>query len=187
MLVLLTVGVVGNVGEFIDQHDRDRAFHPSYRETMLAMPHLPLARDVPRALRPEPLLGKGVTVGWLLAGADSGRIPRPAITPVVELTATLHLALQQKGDFGRAFRSCAPLERSIELTAQEGDAIFLRGGNALVWLRSEHNGQRSEPKRLPASHGGRVMALAGPLRLEIAPNPLVQFCGIERARPQPGA
>jgi hypothetical protein len=183
MAVLLAVSIVGNLGEFADQRKRDLATQGAYRRMMLAIPYLPLARKVPESLRPEPVFAHDVTVGWLLDGADSGRIPRPAMTKGEELSAKVNLALQQTGDLLRDWRTCSPFVGPVESDLALGDAFFIRDGTALVFLLDD-DGRMSTPKFIVPAYGEQLLALDGPLRLRIVPRARsTRWCGVQRALP----
>lgn len=76
--VLLPVALVGlAVPANVPRFDRPAppAFAAAERWRLLAIPHLPTARRLPRGLRPEPVLAPYITVGWLLDNAS--RLPSP--------------------------------------------------------------------------------------------------------------
>jgi hypothetical protein len=183
MVALLALAVAGNVDEFREQRTLDRELHQPYRRMLLAIPSLPLAREVPPTTRPDRLQARHVTVGWLLDGVASGRIPRIETTrPVSLLSARLYLALEQGGDFFRTYRTCEPFESSRTLRLDAGDAFYLRDGEATVTLVDDA-GDRSRARPLDTERGEQFLALEGPLALvveEDAEEPAL-WCGIVRA------
>ncbi|HTD51170.1 MAG TPA: hypothetical protein VK771_11250, partial [Acidimicrobiia bacterium] len=88
----LLVGVPGNVAQANDYARRQRPVDDATRQLMLSIARTPLARSVPATLRPEPNRAPTVTLGWLLHGVASGRVPatRPS-TPTEALTNRLRL------------------------------------------------------------------------------------------------
>lgn len=183
MALLLVVSLVGNLGEFADQRERDARTHAAYRRMMLAIPYDPLARRVPSSLRPERVFATDVTVGWLLEGADSGRIPRPFMTEVEQLDAKLNLALQQGGDWVRKLRVCSPFPKRIETVLEAGDAFYIRNGSVSVYLIAD-DGRRSDLKLVASRIGERAVAFDGPLHLVIVSyQASLQWCGIDHATP----
>ena len=82
---------------------------------MLTLPRVPIAKEVPREVKPDQLLAHFVTIGWLLDGVKSGRIPKPSeITDANATMATLRLSFLQKPGAARrratsAWRSTKPL------------------------------------------------------------------------------
>jgi hypothetical protein len=176
VLVLLLVGIPGNINALLQRRRSERSSQSEYRRLILTLPRVPLAHEVPRTVRPEQQLAKPLTLGWLLDGVASGRIPKPAsITPVDAATADLHLALNQQPDvFGT--KACRNATTPLELQLSESQAIGIHGVVRVVYTTPA--GVRSRPvtfkpddrvvvkggKALP---GPRLVALAGPLALEV--------------------
>ena len=99
VLVLMLVGIPGNINALLQRRKEERSSQAENRRLILTLPRLPIAHEVPPSVRPEQQLAKPLTLGWLLNGVASDRIPKPArITPVDAATATLHLALNQRPD-----------------------------------------------------------------------------------------
>jgi hypothetical protein len=78
---LLVMSVPGNVESFVDARQRQEAAFQRNRRLVLSLPRVPAAKQVPRDVQPFDR-GKGehawaVTVGWLLDGVATGRIPDP--------------------------------------------------------------------------------------------------------------
>jgi hypothetical protein len=131
-------------------------------------------------LRPAPSFAAEVTVGWLLDGARSGRIPaadRP--NPVELATDRLRLSLEQVDQVPHA--ACTPLRAPRVRRLEPGDSIGVRG-TITVQSRPEGAGAPSQPlpfgtsllSTIPA-HTLRVVA--GPLTLRITPqSPAAQLC-----------
>ena len=101
VLVLAVIGVPGNVRLLIREHRVDASYHQRNRVRMLSWARLPAAKEVPRWVRPEPGYKEApaVTIGWLLDGVDSGRMPDPGPLGPAQQTAMtdhLHLVLLQQ-------------------------------------------------------------------------------------------
>jgi hypothetical protein len=78
VLALLVIGVPGNVRAFRDTRIKEAAYHRDARNLMLSFPRVPVARELPAWVRPIPEAEmNNITLGWLLDGVKSGRIPRP--------------------------------------------------------------------------------------------------------------
>ena len=171
MVVLLLVGVPGNLSK------TRSSFAPAsgstrFREMILSVARSPLARRVPRSLRPDPNAAPQVTIGWLLDGVRSGRLPRPKpLAPRAEATNALRLGLEEldSGDD----RSCPTLPGPTNRTLRAGQSLVVRGTVAVQLLPDA---------RLPLSdvvlfgttfHAPRgshtLLAVAGPVSLRIAP------------------
>src|SRR5262249_13594032 len=105
-LVLLLVGIPGNIGAIADnifpapQYDHTR-------QVLTTVAQAPLARTVPRGVHPVHEFAAEVTVGWLLDGAASGRIPRRTPRRGELPTNTLRLSLDQTTV--PAVPGCSPL------------------------------------------------------------------------------
>ncbi|MFL6241778.1 MAG: hypothetical protein ACJ73V_01980, partial [Acidimicrobiia bacterium] len=176
VLVLVLAGIPGNVDALLQRRRAERSFQFEYRRLILTLPRLPIAHEVPRSVRPEQQLAKPVTIGWLLDGVASGRIPKPAsMTPIDVATATLHLALNQQPD---AFvtRACRNATTPLELQLSASGAIGIHGIVRVVY--TTRAGVRSRPvtfkpnefvvtKGGRGSRGPRLVALTGPLTLKV--------------------
>ena len=77
-IVLFLVGVPANIGALRDAQRAERVRAQTTRRVILSLPRDPIATHVPRGLVPDPLTARQVTIGWLLDGVASGRIPAPA-------------------------------------------------------------------------------------------------------------
>jgi hypothetical protein len=187
-LVLLLVGIPGNIDALLQRRRVERSTQSEYRRLVLTVPRLPVAHQVPRSVRPEQRLAKPLTLGWLLDGVASGRIPKPAhITPIDAATATLHLALNQQPDVFRA-KSCRNATTPLELDLAATEAIGIHDAVRVVYITP--TGVRSRPVTFEADErvvtqggrallGPRLVALVGPLRLEVTsvdPNTPASLC-----------
>ena len=106
IVVVLLLGVPSNLRAVANYTKGQAADARRYRQTVFALPRLPLAARVPQLLEPLP----GITIGWLRAGAASGRIPAPGtVTPAEAATDELRLSLRTRTAHplrrGRAVRS----------------------------------------------------------------------------------
>jgi hypothetical protein len=164
--VLLVVGVPGHIHQFrTDARNFGKAV--SHKEVILSAARLPIAKQLPRSLHiGTAFVGGGPTLGWLLDNLPSGRIPAAGpLTPNQIATVTLTIALQT-GESAAATGPCSALTRPAIRVLRRGDALTPRTGSvAVVYLAA--NGGRSQPRPLPM--GRTVVALAGPLRLRVAP------------------
>jgi hypothetical protein len=176
VLAILLIGIPGNLNALIQRRRAELSSQAEYRRLILALPRVPLARKVARSTRPEQRLAKPLTIGWLLDGAASGRIPKPAtISPVDAATATLHLALNQQST-GSGKESCRSAKTPLEVEFAASQAIELRGVVRVVYTTP--NGVRSRPVTFEpdervvtgegrVARGPRLVALAGPLALRV--------------------
>jgi hypothetical protein len=95
VLALMVIGIPGNLNAAADYARAQRGLR--FRTTQLTLPRLPMAREVPRSHIPQ--TGPHyyyVTIGWLLDGVASGRIPAPrVITRAEGATDNLRLSLSR--------------------------------------------------------------------------------------------
>ena len=175
-LAVFLVGIPGNVDALLQRRRSELSFQTENRRLILTLPRVPAAHEVPRSTRPEQQLAKPLTLGWLLDGVASGRIPKPAyISPVGAATATLHLALNQQPDVFRTKacrNSTTPLE--VQLPAQQ--SIGIHGVVRVVYINAAGVRSRAvtfKPDESVVLEGGKILpgprlvALTGPLTLEV--------------------
>jgi len=177
-IALFLVGLPGNVadiGRNVGPADRYR----EERRIIGALSHMALASEVPRSLNPTPTFGAQVTVGWLLDGARSGRIPPSGrATPTQRATDTLRLSLEQLD--GMRSSTCVPLNAPVERRLGRGDSFGLRGAIAVQSLPI--NGTvRSQPltfgtSLLATARTHTLVDVTGPLALRIAPILTAALC-----------
>ena len=94
VVVILVFGLPGSIALL----HRNNHLHTldDYRQFILSIPRLPVASRLPRSVLPDPYFDNSVTLGWLLDGVKSGRIPAPSPPPTqAQITDwTLKLAWQ---------------------------------------------------------------------------------------------
>lgn len=98
---------------------RDRAT----RETMLSLPLDPLARRVPRTVRPEPTTATAVTIGWLLDAADRHQLPHLGVMTPRLLTSDNFRLSFARPDGPSPTANCHSLRRPLVLHLHRGDRI----------------------------------------------------------------
>ncbi len=179
VLVLLLVGIPGNVSQTSDPFPRAPYFR-RYRQMILSLPRMGLARRVPGSVHPEPNQAPTLTVSWLLDAARSGRLPKTRKPTATErATNTLRLSLDQST--GSAGSSCEHLSGPRLLNVRNGEAFSVRG-TAVIQLVQD--GRRSDrvvfgAGFLTGPHEHKLVDVGGPLALRIARAPasrLVSIC-----------
>jgi len=97
VVAVLVVGIPGNLNVISNYMTRPIVTNQvEYKQMMLSLPFVPAAKQVPAAVKPDQQLAHFVTIGWLLGGAASGRIPKPStISPENEAMDTLRLSFEQ--------------------------------------------------------------------------------------------
>ena len=171
-VIVFVVGVPGNISA-MRRHgfvDRGSAL------TMLTLPRVPMAEKVPRDTRPEPILAHEVTIGWLLDGVASGKIPPPRIDDAgFRANATVILALGQ--GFSSTLPSpCHTLRSRERRRLVPGQRIGIENGSLSVSL-AYANGRfaRTYSRAL-----GDVLVVRAPIAVSFAPAPpahAVTICG----------
>ena len=115
-------------------------------------------------MRPDRFANPWLTMGWLRDGIASGRIPEPKpLTPTYVVARTLDLALQPASSVTR--RPCPRLLKPVVRVLATGQVLMVKRGTVLVSL--EPLSGAASPARL--LHPGTHIAVAGPLRLRLAP------------------
>ncbi|HET8619430.1 MAG TPA: hypothetical protein VFM27_10750 [Acidimicrobiales bacterium] len=132
LAAFLVASTVGNVDDFSNERPYGGDFLAAYRASFLAIPRVPLAEQVPRDLRPDRSLAPYVSVGWLLDGVRSGRIPAPEDVQPETLAATeVRVALQENPRHRPA--RCETVTPGTPITLQPGSSVRLRGEGQL-WV-----------------------------------------------------
>jgi hypothetical protein len=163
VVILLLVGVPGNVAA-ID----DILPYATKNRQVLVLPPSRFAEQVPRSVRPLGIAGPQVTMGWLLDGVRSGRIPSPGrVSPDEHVAASLSIALTQR-QVSSAPRGCTPLREAVDVRLQRADTIEFAGGPLDVRLRTDDRVE-APVRRFSPVDGQRIEALAGPLDLHLTP------------------
>jgi hypothetical protein len=168
MTLLLAIGIPGNIHAFAVARDRETPFQQAFRRQTLELAHLPIADDVPRSVRPQPLLAKPITMGWLRDGVRDGRIPStdpPSARAAAGLTLRVMLE-QRTSSVARA--SCHTLTGAEVLDVDRGDVIVIQGRPVTVQLLAK---VPSNPSTFEPARGTTLVVHAGPNRLRIAPAP----------------
>jgi hypothetical protein len=178
ILILPILGVPGNLGEFSDFRESYKTM-VSVRESILLAPRVPLAAQLPRSVEPDEFHAPGLTLGWLIDGIASGRVPRPnSLAPVKVATATLRLALVQS-DLPRA-APCAVRRSAMVRDLEKGQSITVKAKSVtVVYLAPDGAESRrvSFTQILGSAPSVTLLALAGPLRLRIMVPDGVVACG----------
>jgi hypothetical protein len=186
LLALLLVGVPGNVGLLADPPAAvfSKDFQRTYRRFILAIPRVPIASNVPRAIEPDPNRSFTVTVGWLRDGVRSGRVPDPGkLTAREQADATARLAFVQTK---RPERGCRDVNSPRDIfTLNKGDSIMVLSGldltsdkpltpsqlaaleAAIVYVADD--GTESRPLPISLIVGPAMRATTGPVQLRVEP------------------
>jgi hypothetical protein len=170
VLVLLVMGIPGNLQELADRPHGLSASGRSYRRLVLSLPRLPVAHEVPRrvGLPGVPFFPPWITIGWLLDGVASGRVPDPGrIDRTDAATWTLRLALDQSR--AATNKTCRSLTEPAMVLLDKGQSIGIKDGSVRVVYTPDAN-HSSRPIVFDPVNGRTLMALAGPLTLHVSSN-----------------
>ncbi|MCU1464222.1 MAG: hypothetical protein JWM72_150 [Actinomycetia bacterium] len=137
LLALILVGTPGNIraAYTFTRTSAARTEMAQYRRTILTLPRLPIARTTPRTLTPETVTGFRITMGWLLDGVKSGRIPAPPAPNAGEIAVdTLRLSLLHSPSVFPTEDSCRQVHYGpgAVVTLATGEAVFFRRGANFV-------------------------------------------------------
>jgi hypothetical protein len=143
VVVLLLIGVPGNINAIINYVNRPVVQNQSmYRRMIISLPRVAAAKEVSRDTIPDQELAHFVTIGWLLDGAASGRIPKPKqISPADAAMDTIRLSFRQLRSKRPPGYVCAGLA--------QGPLVFhLNRGQSFVVVAQGHQA-RFIPAPLP--------------------------------------
>jgi hypothetical protein len=178
VLLILLLGIPGNVEYLVERKERE-PYLLGDPTLMLALSRAPIADEVPRNVVPMPETAPQVTIGWLLDGVASGRIPDAGpIEPVKAREATFRLSLYQSDD-RRAPSSCSQLSKAVDRSLVKGQSLGIEGGQVRVVELTPEGDERHMVVYSP-SRGRTLTAVAGPLTMRLvaaAPFFPVTLCG----------
>jgi hypothetical protein len=168
-IAVLLIGVPGNIASANDYARHQQTIDDATKQIMLSVPRAPLARQVPRSVRPDPNRAPTLTVGWLLDGVKSGRVPATrAPTPREARTNDLRLSLSELDR--KSGLACRPLSARVELHLRKGDTVGIVGRVLAISL--------VPPGSAPVSFGVGLLnpslahtleVVAGPLAVRFVP------------------
>ena len=165
LALLLVASIIPNIRDFT-RPERFDEFERVYRQSILTLPRLPIASEVPRDLHPDLDLAPWVTMGWLRDGVASGRIPEPdPVDAAATRTAELRLALVRT--LGHRPLDCEPVSEPTDVHLEAGGSI--RSPGALRVTYTDPSGARSEPVEYEASVAQYLVAYADLEELRLEP------------------
>jgi hypothetical protein len=129
VVVLLLTGIVSNLRAVDSSIADQRRLSELSRVTVESLPSQPLIHVVPRSFRPL----AGISAGWLIDGAASGRIPRAhSVSTAEQATEVLRLSLNATRTSGNAIAPCRALTTPVVVHLRPGEAIRVAGGTMQV-------------------------------------------------------
>jgi hypothetical protein len=158
MVALFLIGIPQNLDAAAREQRARAPFDANIQHVLETLPRDPLARQVPRSLKPESFDAWRVTIGWLLDGVKQGRIPAPSvISPRDVASNNFRLSLyDEHGD--PPTTNCRTARRPLEVALHKGDTIGV--SRSLIMLAPAADPSLVEPKTqfLP-SNARRVVVL----------------------------
>lgn len=130
LAVLLLIAIPANARALVAIENDQAPLVARFRDTILLIPRLPLAKEVPRTERPFPAVAGPVTIGWLLDTAREGKMPRRHyVTLKDRAVATLQISLVLTR---RLPTPCRPLRVPVTRPIARGAAVRFRGAEIRV-------------------------------------------------------
>ena len=132
-VAIVALAVVAGVGNVRDFHNDDLVaiqFARDHRASVLAMPRVPRAADIPAELHPD-ALAPWMSIGWLRGGVEQGRVPAPpALDPARQVAIEGRLLLRPQR---HEPASCVDIPAPADLELQAGSSIELDGLVVVVY------------------------------------------------------
>ena len=137
VVVVLVVGVPGNIAE-LHRTNHLHAFD-LYRQFILSIPRLPVAKHLPRSVQPDPYFDDSITLGWLFDGVQSGRIPAPSPPPTAAQTTYWNLRLAWQPGHPATSGTCEALTLPGRVDVQSGTSMTI---SAAVHVTARYGADR---------------------------------------------
>jgi hypothetical protein len=168
--VLLLIGVPGNIETLADYTSSGEDAHRAYRRFILSIPRSDHSAETEPEVRPDTSHSDhtNITVGWLLAGAASGRIPDPGpISSDLDAAIRFHLSLLEKPSGDPPSTGCRTADQPITRRMRTGDAIHFEGPGALLVTPASSDVVAREEMIFASESGSRLVAVLGPIDITL--------------------
>jgi hypothetical protein len=140
-----------------------------YKAMMLTLPRVPIAKDVPRRIKPDQLLAHFVTIGWLLDGVKSGRIPKPSsLTQANAAMATLRLSFLQEPAKLEQGDVCVNLSKPLIFSLKPGQRVVVRAPNTTIRVLPASENVDGTYPWLFVTFGGSTLVAVRPVQFQLA-------------------
>jgi len=130
-IAMFFVGLPGNLRAFDDARRFWSGPYAGTRQEMVSLAQDPLARQVPRSLRPDRHYAEEVTVGWLLDAVAQHRFPTIHVSKSDLRASHFRLSFDQQRT-PPPTTSCVVLRRPLDIVLRKGDTIGLSDLPVLV-------------------------------------------------------
>jgi hypothetical protein len=125
LAVVLLVAIPVNAHAMVAIENEQAPTLARFRNTLLLIPQLPLAKHVPRSERPYPTVARAITIGWLLDAARDGKLPRRhSVTAKDRAVATLQISFVITRSLSTP---CRLLRAPVTRRVPTGGAVRFRG------------------------------------------------------------
>jgi len=179
LAVLLLIAIPANAHALVAIENHQAPTLARFRGTILLIPQLPVAKEVPRTERPFPTVAGPVTIGWLLDAAREGKIPRRRHSTAKErVVATLQISFVLTGS---PASPCRPLRAPVTRRIPRGAAVRFRGAEIRIGYVS--GGTAIEHVYFRTSSGlaeWQLVNVGRPLTARVAPGrvkvPVTMLC-----------
>lgn len=127
VLAVFVIAIPGNLNTIINYTHRPIVKDQTrYKQMMLSLPRVRVAKEVPRWVKPDQYLAHFVTIGWLLDGVASGRIPRPSsLTPADVAMSDLRLSFLQSYEPLKPHTTCVGVSTPLVFDLAAGQRIVV--------------------------------------------------------------
>jgi len=165
VIVLLVIGIPSNINLIVNyMHRGIVTTQGPYKQMMLSIPRISTAKEVPRAVTPDRYLAHFVTVGWLLDGVASGRIPKPGKLSTADIAmADLRMSFVQKAApilKGAGGDKCVTINSNMVYSLQPGQRIVMAAPNNSVRVLPAYIPvRRTFPFRIITVAGANLVAV----------------------------
>jgi hypothetical protein len=165
VLAILVLGVPGNIGLLVNTNYS--AALDSYRQLILSIPRLPVAGRIPPSVRPDPYFDPWVTVGWLLDGVRTGRIPPPSPPPSQAQIASWTLRLAWYPASAAGGGTCRPVALPAVLQVESGTHMTSDAPVEVTYLYRPN--AQTLPIRLSRSFEAKTYESFWPMKVRLSP------------------
>jgi len=180
VVVLLAVGIVGNVGALRDARQADEVRYPPARALVLNLADRSIGDDVDPRTEPDPRANPGLTIGWLRQVRAEGKVPDPPpLSADEELLLPVRLGFLQS--FAPPPSDCRSLTGKLDVRPAKGTVYGIAGaGDRLsVAPLDDAGAPTAPPVKFDIDHGRRFTVQLDGLHLQLKPGILGQsitFC-----------
>ncbi|GIU89442.1 MAG: hypothetical protein KatS3mg010_0541 [Acidimicrobiia bacterium] len=151
---------------------------------ILAIPRSPFASEVPRGVRPDPNHEDSalMTLGWMIDGVRSGRLPDPGPSPPRERAEIAFRLSFLQSEPENPAAGCEPLTTPVTRSLEQGDSIRFRPTIDRKGSKLRVTSLDEPRTRLVFEHvnGTLLTATRGPLRVELVSDNI--FYAVELCR-----